>query len=430
VERPAEVARRVHGVAPEAKVLAWLYSAESKHVWGANKAEMERFIRRLRNGAVHVLEIEKEGTQAIRGAPGTFRHIWDYSSSFVGPSSRFRHQAAVAKKAGVRICVKTETLQGWEAGFMPYLPVMDHWARRWTLLRKSVARDIHMGWPLFGFNDGPPMELASWQLWNPGPDPSKLLDQMIARDFGERAAPRVYKAYRLFGEALEMLPIHLMGYYTRIQFMGSANPLLLRKDEKLDDAFLGYCFYEGEGFSTQADRVQRRPLPYETNLIRPQIVPQCRDPFHVTAECVRRASKAWDRALALYELVERLVPRHRRANFVSERRILRHLSCTWRTWANAEEFYLLRSRLEATECDAYSREDFETDRQRALGQMLVIARDELANSRRAWVNLRGDERLDLSLRLDTPTVPMARLYAAKARHTRRLIATLARQLRS
>ncbi len=426
------VSRRVHRVAPRARILAWPYSAECREVWNADHAEMERFIRRLPKNSAYVLEIDKDGIQPVRGAPGLYRHIWDYSSSFVGPSSRYRHQAAVAGKAGVPLCVKTESLQGWEAGFMPYLPIMDHWQRRWTLLRQTSARDIHMGWPAFGFNDAPPMELAAWQLWTPAPVARSVLDQMTARDFSPRAVPTLRRVHRLFGEALEMLPSHCMGYYRYVQFLGSAHPLLLSKDEPLDDAFLGFHFYEGEGFLTlDSSQVRRTPLVYRDNVVnplRPLVLPRGRDAAQAAAACVRRAARAWQRALALYESVAPQIPPHRLDDYVAERRILRHLAHTWRTWANVEEFYIQRNLLEAMDLNCYSGEVFRPEHTRTLKRMLALAEDEWKNCRAAWDNLRGDPRLDLSLRLDAPTVPMRRLYAAKFRHARRVIATLERRL--
>ena len=96
---------------------------------------------------------------------------------------------------------------------------------------------------------------------------------------------------------------------------------------------------------------------------------------------------------------------------------------------HAEEFYLARRRLAAINHDCYSQLELQPERKRVLQRMLAIARAELGNSRAAWSNMRGDDRLDVSLRLDTPTVPMERLYRAKFNHTRRVIAILADEYR-
>lgn len=420
-----EVSRRIRLVAPPATVLAWPYSAEEGFAWGAGREEMERFISRVAGHAVYVLEIEKEAIQRVRGERGVYRAISDYASSYVGPCLRFRHQAVVAGREGARLCVKTETLQGWEGGALPYLPVMDHWRRRWDTLRKTPARDIFMGWPVFGFNDAPPMELAAWQLWDPSLPTAQILDRMIRRDFGSRAAPGIRKAYRMFGESLEMLPRHWTAYYAWIHFMGSANPLLLDPQEKLADEFLGYHFYGGEGIdSSKAGKPRRNRLPYWDNLTQPLIVPEGLDAPAVAMRCVRRASTAWGRALALYESFGSMVLRQMRANYMAERRILRHFDCLLKTWAHAEEFYLARCRLKAIDRDCYSRLELGKERKMVLDKMLSIARAELKNSWAAWANARGDDRLDVSLRLDTPTVPLEQLYRAKFRHTLRVIAVL------
>lgn len=229
-----------------------------------------------------------------------------------------------------------------------------------------------------------------------------------------------------------MLPSHCMGYYRYVQFLGSAHPLLLSKDEPLDDAFLGFHFYEGEGFLTlDSSQVRRTPLVYRDNVVnplRPLVLPRGRDAAQAAAACVRRAARAWQRALALYESVAPQIPPHRLDDYVAERRILRHLAHTWRTWANVEEFYIQRNLLEAMDLNCYSGEVFRPEHTRTLKRMLALAEDEWKNCRTAWDNLRGDPRLDLSLRLDAPTVPMRRLYAAKFRHARRVIATLERRL--
>jgi len=434
--RPADVAAdlinavslRVRRVAPQAKILAWPYAAEAEYVWNADEDELKRFMRRTKNSATYVLEIDNDGTQPVRGEPGMVRWLNDYSSSFVGPSSKFRFLSKVADELDVHVCVKTETLQGWEGGLMPYMPHLDHWRRRWEILRKSPARDIHMGWPVYGFNDAPPAEIAAWNLWSPAPAAGDVLDQMIDRDFGRPSRVKIRKAYRLLGEALEMLPCHLLAYYSQIQVMGSANPLLLKADESLADEFLSFHYYHGEGYSTTDSTTVRRPLPYSENGVHLALTPEGLDTNMVAARCVHRAADAWDRAMRLYESVRDAVPRHRRDHFQNEHRLIRHLGHMWRTWAHAEEFYRLRARLEPLNFDCHLKHDFYPYRIRILNQMLAIAKQELKNSRAAWANVRGDDRLDTSLRLDVCTVPMPRLYAAKFRHTGNVIKKLASEI--
>lgn len=382
---------------------------------------MRKFITLLGEGCSMVLEIEKDGVQAVRGEPGASRLIKDYSISFAGPSQRFARQGKFARMAGTALCAKTETLGSWECGMVPFLPLMTNWAKRWDLLRKSPARDLHMGWPLYGFYPALPAELAAWQLWKQSPGAATVLKQLLARDWGADNIPSLLKIYTGFSRAFEMLPNHYTSYYTFVQFLGAANPLILDMRETLPREFYGFHFYQGEGGATDdGEKPSVVKLPYEDHIRYWWIHPPG-DPAAIAARCVRRAEKCWGQWESLYL---KIAADTNRMRFL-ETKIVIYLGSMLRTYANLEEFYALRRKYQALNKHYY----FKTSRWKPYRavclKMKEIAGSELVNAKRCWKTIRGDERFDLSLRLETPTLPIAELYEAKFRHTRRLIQRLA-----
>src|SRR5205823_1275437 len=121
---------------PQAKVMAWPYSAQ--FCWSKEPNQLA-LIDRLPEKAALLSEIDKDQV-VIRG--GHAKHIWDYSVDFDGHSDRIVAQALRCAQHGRELFIKTETSHGIELLHLPYVPAIGRSAKQWQSVRAIRPKGV------------------------------------------------------------------------------------------------------------------------------------------------------------------------------------------------------------------------------------------------------------------------------------------------
>jgi len=193
------VKKAVRKYNPQADVVVWTYN------WGHASQEKPRLelIDRLPKDVSLMATWEMfESFKLPNGYPVTCA---DYSLTTTGPGRYFSADAVRAKRNGLRLY--SQTCTGgitWDFGDIPYMPVPQHWKRRWDRMRTA-----HDDWGLVGLMEGHHMgwhpsfisELSKEAFTRGGLPFEKHLRMIAARDFGEANAEAAVAAFEKLSEA-------------------------------------------------------------------------------------------------------------------------------------------------------------------------------------------------------------------------------------
>ncbi|MDD5728875.1 MAG: hypothetical protein PHV59_09945 [Victivallales bacterium] len=188
---------------PEAEIVFWTYN------WGCTP-EKDRLALIDSLPEDITLQVTFEMFEQIR-ADGIVKPVMDYSITFPGPGKYFASEAAAAKKKNIRLYAMANTGgMTWDFGTVPYIPVPQQWTKRHDAILKA-----HDDWGLcglmeshhYGFTPSVIGELGKWRYWSPAPDAAEILDRIAIRDFGKAAAPHIVKAWDLWSEAMNFVPV-------------------------------------------------------------------------------------------------------------------------------------------------------------------------------------------------------------------------------
>ena len=147
---------------PQAKVMAWPYSASYVLVEGAAPARAHRPAAAERRAA----ERDRQGADRHARAAST-KHIWDYSVDFDGHSDRIVAQALRCEQRGRELFVKTETSHGIELLHLPYVPAIGRSARQWQSVRALRPAGVLQRWGFIGMFDSAAERVGYQARWDP-----------------------------------------------------------------------------------------------------------------------------------------------------------------------------------------------------------------------------------------------------------------------
>lgn len=188
---------------PKCDVVFWTYN------WGGAKDEYRKtLLTNLRK------DISLMATWAMCGnctlPNGLTFHCDDYTQTPVDPGHYFSTEAEWSKKLGLKLysqaCTGGIT---WDFGSVPYMPVPQHWKKRWD---KMIA--AHYDWGLAGIMEGHHQgwypnfvtELSKEAFTRGGIPFEKHIRMIAARDFGEADADAVVEAWNKWSEASSYIP--------------------------------------------------------------------------------------------------------------------------------------------------------------------------------------------------------------------------------
>jgi hypothetical protein len=184
---------------PEFEVLPWEYNIDFR----PQRAELKRrVVSRLPAETIPLVTWENGKSFELGPLRG---YIRDYSISVVGPAEVTEAQIAEAKQRGMQIYSKADTFASWQFGSNPYVPVPYQWHRRYEALEKYGIDGTLESWS-FGYKPNFISDLRAWYCWSDSPALDTLLEGIARREFGAGNEQRVMAAWKLFSEAITLLP--------------------------------------------------------------------------------------------------------------------------------------------------------------------------------------------------------------------------------
>jgi len=215
----AIVAEECHRVNPAIEVLPWEYNINSRPEFADVK---QYFVRQLPQDTIPLLTWENGKRLDLDGFKGWVR---DYSISTVGPAEVTEAQVDEAHRRKMRVYTNGDTFVcGAQLQTVPYQPFPYQWHARYKAMEKHGVNGTMESWSQ-GYNPNIMTELRSWYCWSEAPEIDELLGAIATREFGAENRDAVLKAWRLFSEAIRLVPD--TGPYITGNSVG--NPIFLKE---------------------------------------------------------------------------------------------------------------------------------------------------------------------------------------------------------
>ena len=171
--------------------------------------------------------LKREGVQARTS---------DYTLFFEGPGQYFLSEAEAAKRRGIPLYSMTNTGGlTWDVGTVPFEPTPYQWLKRFDAVVDANEKyglcglmESHH----YGFYPSFISELAKWSFWLPREDGEKMIDLIIARDWGKENLDDVRTAYKMFSDGIRKLTTTNEDQYGPMR-IGPSYPLVLFRDAKI-----------------------------------------------------------------------------------------------------------------------------------------------------------------------------------------------------
>ena len=185
---------------PAIEVLAWEYNIDFR----PEQAETKRYvISQLPKYAIPLVTFENGKSFELEGERGYLR---DYAINQVGPAEVTVAQIAEAKRRGMRaVYAKADTFASWQFGTFPYLPFPYQWYARYQALEQYGVDGTMETWS-YGFKPNFMAEIRAWYSWSDAPPLDELLRSIARRKFGTRSEDDVLDAWKHFSEAIKVFP--------------------------------------------------------------------------------------------------------------------------------------------------------------------------------------------------------------------------------
>ena len=211
--------RGIKSAAPQAKTIAWTWS------WTILEPDPQKnLISLLPKEVMLISDFERGGSIYLNHKRYP---VDEYSHGYIGPSPRFKKQAAIAKQRGMKIMAAMQLSTTHELRTFPYHPVPCLLAEK--LKRMAVLKiDGYMGCAIFGEAPSPLARLAGIMSRSPQPSPAAAVRELARAEFGEKSARAACKAWRKFSDAWQEYPFSIaLAYWGPINY-ASAYPLSLK----------------------------------------------------------------------------------------------------------------------------------------------------------------------------------------------------------
>lgn len=407
---------------PQARLLSWPYSANH---WSGDRDQVAYINGLDPESVIFQSEVDKDSVDWRQA--GYAKNVWDYSISRVTPSERVLHQRQLCRQRGLPFSVKLEINTAIECLNVPYLPVLENQRRIWENARRLQTQAIHSRWLFDGSCKSPSEELGYWTIWGKGTEFADLKKTMAAiarRDFGEKAAPHVLRAWAKCSAGMRHHP--QLDYYVGTYFIGPAQPLVLRPEAlgELDPAFFGVFYWLWEDTATDDDTalVQKKPLFFSKPGFNALARRGPRAGQDVALGELQELARLWEEGAAEMEKARPLVPAACRTRFAQEDTLVKHLAHTWRSGARVEEFLRRRDTIRQFSGQLWVKSGHVRENLRDHQRMVELAQAELQTARADLKLVQGADFLDLGLRLDMGVATTEEILTAKISQVEKLLA--------
>ena len=196
----AIVAEECHRVNPAIEILPWEYNIDFR----PQNVDMKRyFIQQLPEGTIPLLTWENGKSFEIDGFPG---HLRDYAISQIGPAEVTQAQIKEARQRGMKVYTNGDTFVcGAQLQTVPYHPFPYQWYGRYQAMESYGVNGTMESWTT-GYSPSFMTELRGWYCWSEAPALDELLGAIAAREFGADNRTAVLHAWRLFSQAIRLVP--------------------------------------------------------------------------------------------------------------------------------------------------------------------------------------------------------------------------------
>ena len=202
----AGLARGMHGVDPEAELVAWPYGQFI--CWGEEKTA--EAARHMPPGIILQHNYETGGRNRQLGK---WRPAWDYWLSYVGPSDLFRECAMAATPRGTRVAAKLQVGCSHEVATTQVVPAPGLLYEKYRQMHQLGVSGAMQSW-YFGTYPSLMTRAAGELSFAPFPESEgDFLLSLASRDWG-RHAPEVAAAWQCFQKGYSQYPTaHIFGYF-------------------------------------------------------------------------------------------------------------------------------------------------------------------------------------------------------------------------
>lgn len=330
------VANAAHIVKPSAEIIVWPYSAQ---LWSEDKYQSD-LVKNLDKRIIFMPTFEKE--EAIR-KDGVDSYIFDYSISFIGPSSVFKKQAELVKKYGLKLYAKTESGFAIEMFNVPYLPLAYRWLERYKRIREYPVDGLLECWRFHGFTGSIIEEIVSGFIKKPDIDIENLLQSIAIHNLGKRASKNILQGWKYLSKSFDYFPFSAWvtgAPYLRGPFyIGPAHPLILELWNTLLPKNLFYRRYNVEE-SGEEYSVLRPLFFYDTFWMQPFGYDKFR-------KALKKVLDYWTKGLNEFEIAIKLsrINQDKKNKVQLELNIVEAVYYTLRTAINLADFIHWREKL-------------------------------------------------------------------------------------
>lgn len=296
------ITKNIHAIKPEARVIAWTWGWR----WNRGNPDWMSKTLELLPDDVDLMCTSEEWLPIWNGE--SFRRVYDYAMSQVGPGEFALDFWNRAKQRGLCPIAKVQINTSWECAALPYIPVTYLVDEHLQKLKKAGIKDLMLSWTLGGFPS------ANMKLLQNTPD------EIAIADFGNEAAEYIKQAWKAFSEAFREFPFSVAMIYFGPANVGSKT-LLHLEPTKLKATMVGFPFDDIECWSG-------------TNIS--EIKPE------MACEQFNKLSKGWQKGLDKLLKSEELVPLEKYENYQELRQISEAAYCHFRSSYLQYKFILLR----------------------------------------------------------------------------------------
>lgn len=222
------VKRAIRREKPDADIVFWTYN------WGKQPEDARlRLIDQLPTDISLEVTFEMYENELRQGVPS--RSV-DYTISFPDPCQYFISEARAAKRRGIPLYSMTNAVgTTWDVGVAPYIPTPGLWLRRYEHMRtfhETCGLCGSMDGHHYGFTPSFIADIAKAYFTEKEPDGARILDRILARDWGKENLNAVKSAFALIESGVYDLVTTNRDQYGPLR-RGPAYPLVLFEDEKV-----------------------------------------------------------------------------------------------------------------------------------------------------------------------------------------------------
>lgn len=193
------VAEECHRINPEIEILPWEYNVG----FSPENVEIKAYYGELfPKKSTPLMTWENGCSFALDNMRGSLR---DYSLCQIGPAEVTTAQMANIRKRGMKFYTKVDTFASWQYGTSPYLPFPYQWHARYKALAQHGVHGTLESWSS-GYSPSFITELRAWSCWSNDPELDDILRGLARRIFGEAGIEGALHAWKLFSEAIKLVP--------------------------------------------------------------------------------------------------------------------------------------------------------------------------------------------------------------------------------